>query len=88
MKIEYSPNFERDVGDVNDKKLRTRIAKKIRAIESADSLREIAGVEKLDGYKDAYRIRIGSYRLGFLFDGEIVILGRFLHRKDIYNKFP
>ncbi len=88
MKIEYSSNFERDLGDVKDKKLRARIAMKIRAIESAGTLREIAGVEKLDGYKDAYRIRIGSYRLGFPLDGELIILGRFLHRKDIYNKFP
>ena len=88
MKIEYTANFERDVGNVNDKKLRARIAKKIRAIESAEILREIVGVKKLDGHKDAYRIRIGSYRLGFLLVGETIILGRFLHRKEIYNKFP
>ena len=88
MRIEYSSNFERDLNDVDDKKLRARIAKRIRAIESAETLREIAGVEKLEGHEDAYRIRIGSYRLGFLFDGERIILGRFLHRKDIYNNFP
>jgi mRNA-degrading endonuclease RelE of RelBE toxin-antitoxin system len=31
---------------------------------------------------------IGDYRLGVIFDGEILIFERVLHRKEIYRYFP
>ncbi len=49
---------------------------------------EITNIKKLQGYENAYRIRVGDYRIGFIFDGETVIFQRVLHRKDIYRYFP
>jgi len=35
-----------------------------------------------------YRIRIGTYRLGFKENKGAILLLRFMHRKDIYEFFP
>ncbi len=48
---------------------------------------EITNIKKLQGYDDIYRIRIGDYRIGIVFDGETLIFQRVLHRKDIYRYF-
>ncbi|QXE23968.1 plasmid stabilization system protein [Richelia sinica FACHB-800] len=52
------------------------------------TLEEITNLKKLQGYDNAYRIRIGDYRLGVIFDGETLIFERVLHRKEIYRYFP
>lgn len=47
-------------------------------------------VEKLTGYREYYKIRFGSYRVGLRIDtaGRIIEFRRVLHRKEIYRKFP
>jgi mRNA interferase RelE/StbE len=37
------------------------------SIEAANDFREIHNIEKLTGYKEYYRYRIGHYRCGLLF---------------------
>jgi mRNA interferase RelE/StbE len=49
---------------------------------------EITNLKKLKNYENAYRIRIGDYRIGCVYDGEIVTFQRVLHRKEIYRYFP
>jgi mRNA interferase RelE/StbE len=58
------------------------------SIEAANDFREIHNIEKLTGYKEYYRYRIGHYRCGFAFrDGKIIFI-RILHRSEIYKHFP
>lgn len=47
-------------------------------------------VQKLVGYKDYYKIRIGNYRVGIWIDtmNHVIEFRRVLHRKEIYRKFP
>jgi mRNA interferase RelE/StbE len=45
-------------------------------------------VKKLVGFKEAFRIRLGNYRVGVFLEGENVIFARVAHRKDIYSIFP
>ena len=47
-------------------------------------------VEKLKGYEDYYKIRVGQYRVGLQLDkaGKVVEFRRVLHRRDIYRYFP
>ncbi len=52
------------------------------------SFEEITNIKKLQGYDNAYRIRVGDYRVGIIFDGETAIFERVLHRKEIYRYFP
>jgi len=47
-------------------------------------------VQKLRGYQEYYKLRVGSYRVGLRVDSmeQVVEFRRVLHRKDIYRRFP
>lgn len=88
MKTSFNPNFLRDVRKTKDKALRERVAAVVEEIEAAKTLADITNVKKLEGYQHLYRIRVGDYRIGVYCESDEVELMRFLHRKDIYRKFP
>ena len=54
----------------------------------AEKLSELKHVKKITGNDFAYRIRIGNFRIGFLFNEQTITLVRILNRKDIYKYFP
>lgn len=88
MKTEFSRTFAKDLGRVSNQKVIGRIRKTIEDVRRAGSLSEIQNSKMLAGNARYYRIRAGSYRLGFRFmDGTVLFL-RCLHRKDIYRYFP
>ncbi len=47
-------------------------------------------LEKMTGYQNKYKIRIGKYRIGITINKreKLIICQRMLHRKDIYRVFP
>ena len=47
-------------------------------------------VETMVGYREYYKIRYGSYRVGLRIDrgARVVEFRRALHRRDIYRRFP
>ncbi|MDZ8091860.1 MAG: type II toxin-antitoxin system RelE/ParE family toxin [Nostoc sp. DedQUE05] len=51
---------------------------------------ELGYLEKLKGYSDKYKIRVGDYRIGITLDQatQTLICQRVAHRKDIYRIFP
>jgi len=57
-------------------------------IETAGRISELSNCRKLKGFKTAYRIRMGQYRMGFYYEGKTIELVRILHRKEIYTLFP
>ena len=86
MKILVDKSFERDV-----KRLPVQAQKQLQEITQklsiASSLQEI-NLSKMEGAKNAYRIRFGNYRVGFYLDGDSIILSRVLDRKEMYRYFP
>lgn len=88
MKIIYTKAVAKDVGGIKEDKVKDRIRRAIAEIKKADTLREVSGVRKMKGHPTAFRIRIGNYRLGLLFEKDTVTLMRFLKRSDIYKVFP
>lgn len=62
----------------------SRIATKIELLEQDPRPR---GVEKLEGIKNAYRIRVGDYRVVFEIDDEhdLVRVVKVGHRRDVYR---
>jgi len=44
----------------------------IKEIEKADRLTQLGNCKKLKGFKTAYRIRVGQYRIGFFFEKDTV----------------
>jgi len=55
---------------------------------ASESLNDFANLKKLTGYKNSYRIRLGSYRIGIVIEDKTVIFAAFDHRADIYKYFP
>ncbi len=86
VKIDHS--FEKDVNALRNAKTHKQIFYMIDDVKKAISIEAINGIKKLKGYKNHYRIRIGDYRAGLIIDGDTVEFARFLHRKDIYKRFP
>jgi mRNA interferase RelE/StbE len=81
-------SFEKDTDEITDKKLLQSIAICINQVQKKSKLSDINNCKKLKGSKNAYRIRIGNYRIGFIFENHTIQFIRFLHRSKIYNNFP
>ncbi len=47
-------------------------------------------LERMKGYSNKYKIRVGEYRIGITIDKQtnLIICQRVAHRKDIYRIFP
>ena len=88
MKVLIDKSFEKDIGKITDKKILHSIAECIKEIQQLKKLSEIDDCKKLKGSKHAYRIRIGDYRIGFIFENQTIEFIRFLHRSKIYALFP
>ena len=89
MKVEYRQLFSKDL-----KKLKKQPVYKqvydiaFYALPNVQSIQEIPNIKAMVGSPGRYRVRIGKYRIGFSFDGEVIELLRVLHRKDFYRYFP
>lgn len=57
-------------------------------VEASNQISEIKNLKKLEGFKNAYRIKTGDYRIGVFIEEDTIEFVRFVHRKDIYKKFP
>lgn len=87
MNFEIRKSFEKDAAKLSST-LQQHLAARIEQITNAKTLSDISSCKKLAGFKNAYRIRMGRYRIGFFFENETVELVRILNRKDIYRYFP
>jgi mRNA interferase RelE/StbE len=87
MQIESKDSFIKDLKTV-PKEVRVKIAALLQVIERGKTISDLTSVKKLKGYDNFYRIRVGDYRLGFTISGDVIVLVRFLHRKEIYRFFP
>ena len=88
MQVEFLSKFNKDISSLKTKSTKSKLIETIEAIEKVSSMSEINGLKKLKGFKDAYRVRLGDYRLGVFITKDTVQFARFVHRKDIYKLFP
>ena len=89
MKILYTNRFSKDIDNIrHDSKAKKRLFDIIGQIKEVDTLGDLNGVKKIEGYPGYFRIRVGDYRLGLKSTENCVEMIRFLHRKDIYRRFP
>jgi len=87
MEVEFLRSFEKDLNKA-DASMRRKILSIVVRMEEARTLSDMPQVKKLKGHKDAYRLRIGHFRLGFFVQGDKLQLARLLDRRDIYRFFP
>lgn len=88
MKVLIDKSFAKDIESIDNKKVLHALVELIEKIRKKEQISQIHHCKKLKGTKNAYRIRLGDYRIGFVFNGQDIEFIRFLHRKDIYNYFP
>ena len=88
MDVIVTRQFEKDVEKELPKKFQVELADLIEQIQQVKKLTDIPNLKKLTGYKTAYRIKMGDYRIGFLFENNQVKLSRVLNRREIYRYFP
>jgi len=87
MKLIFNTTFQKDAAKL-PVPVRKQVRQRIQLLEDAAELGEIPTIKKLKGHPNAYRLRIGDYRVGFFKEKDTVVLTRVLHRKDLYKKFP
>ena len=108
MQLVIQKSFYKDFEKIKDGRLSARLDELLEVIHQAidelsdkDEVPNIPNMIKLSGFSNAYRIRLGTYRIGVLIKEEkyeieieacitstIFSLERFVHRKDFYRKFP
>jgi mRNA interferase RelE/StbE len=88
-KVEYTKRFLKELSE-----LPKEIQSQAEGIVFKDLLAtnpfSLGYLERMTGYPNKYKIRIGSYRIGLTIDKQnrLIICQRIAHRKDIYRIFP
>jgi mRNA interferase RelE/StbE len=88
VKTAFRESFDSDLSVITDVSLLRRIRKVIEQVEAARAFQQIPNLKRLESSGKYYRIRLGEYRLGFVFEKGAVTFVRCLHRKEIYRYFP
>ena len=55
---------------------------------SWEELTKHSQIKRLNAKDNAYRIRVGDYRIGFYCTADTLVFARVLHRREIYRFFP
>lgn len=87
--VEYTKKFLKDLAALPDP-IRGRIESIVFEELESDHPYDLGFVEKLKGYPDKYKIRVGDYRIGICLDTATkrIICQRVAHRREIYRVFP
>lgn len=86
MKVSYTRQFVNDVEKYPQ--LKRKVFEVIETFKNAKTLTELKNIKKLKSTGNDFRLKIGSFRIGFSFSDNTIFFKRFLHRKDIYRFFP
>ncbi|MFC4139477.1 MULTISPECIES: type II toxin-antitoxin system RelE/ParE family toxin [unclassified Microbacterium] len=83
FRVEFTAAAAKEVRKL-DPQVRRRILAGIATLENEP---RPAGVRKLAGYDDAWRIRVGDYRVLYEVVDELVLVTvfRVAHRREVYN---
>jgi mRNA interferase RelE/StbE len=88
-RLEYTKRFLKDLAA-----LPNTVKDRAEAIAfqelNTDNPFSLGYIEKLAGYTDKYKIRIGEYRIGLTLNTkeQTIICQRIAHRREIYRIFP
>lgn len=88
MDVIITKQFEKDTEKELSPKMQLRLADIIEDLQKVSKPSEINNIKKLKGFKSAYRIKMGDYRIGFILEDNLIKLSRIMNRKEIYRYFP
>jgi mRNA interferase RelE/StbE len=84
----FRASFDKDLAAVTDAGFLRRVQKMIEQVEAARNLHEIPNLKRLEAKGKYFRIRLGDYRVGLVFEQGAVTFVRCLHRREIYRYSP
>jgi mRNA interferase RelE/StbE len=79
----FRESFDTDLSAITDPGLLRRIRRVIQQVEAARTFQQIPNLKRLEAKGKYYRVRVGDYRLGLVFDQGAVPFVRCLNRKEI-----
>ncbi|MBD2440003.1 type II toxin-antitoxin system RelE/ParE family toxin [Nostoc sp. FACHB-110] len=87
--VEYTKKFLKELADLPED-IQARIEPIVFQELESENPFDLGYLQKMKGYEDKYKIRVGNYRIGITVDKErqTLICQRVAHRKDIYRIFP
>lgn len=88
MKVTYTALFSKDLDKIVDDEVLEKIEQTIEQVKLAKKPLDILHIKKMKNAKNAFRIRVGNYRIGIYLEKDTVIFTRVALRKDIYDIFP
>jgi mRNA interferase RelE/StbE len=88
VRLVFTKRFAKDLRAIQDKSVKSSVQAALDKMQRAARVEDVGDVVKMKGSKNAFRTRIGEYRIGFYLDGDLITLARFANRKDIYRLFP
>jgi mRNA interferase RelE/StbE len=88
VKIAFRDSFAKDLALLTDQTLLRRVREVIERIDQARGFQEIPNLKRLETKGKYYRVRVGEYRLGLVFENGALTFVRCLDRKAIYRFFP
>ncbi len=88
-KVEYTKRFLKELVKLS-KEIQTKAEEIVFNELPSSNPFERGYVERMTGYPDKYKIRVGNYRIGITIDKDkqVIACQRIAHRKDIYKVFP
>ena len=87
MKTNYLPTFIKDIKSLKSTSSYSVIKSLVFTdILAVQNLKEISNLKKLKGDDNAYRIRVGDYRIGFFLEDNTITFARVLHRRKRNRK--
>jgi mRNA-degrading endonuclease RelE of RelBE toxin-antitoxin system len=89
MQIQITPYFQKRLKEL-PKPTRESIIEAIERCEIATSLRDILHLKDLKSKKKHryFRIRVGSYRIGFELIQDVLVFQTLGNRGDFYKEYP
>jgi mRNA interferase RelE/StbE len=84
----FRESFYQDLSAITDAGRLRRIKRVIEQVEAAQTFQQVPHLKRLDAKGKYYRIRVGDYRVGFVFERGAVTFVRCLDRKEVYRYFP
>lgn len=88
-KIEYNKRFLKEFVSL-PQDIQTRVSLIVFEQLESENPFSLGYLQKMKGYTDKYKIRVGDYRIGVTVSKEkqTIICQRIAHRREIYQIFP
>lgn len=88
MIVTFNKRFIRELKKINDKRLLKKVELSIYSLEQSDNIKDLPNIKQLKGVKNTFRLKIDTWRIGFIVEDGTIEIQTIQARKDIYKNYP